>query len=211
MYLKSILAMIVFIAAGAPLAMGAVLDQSYQPVIDTDYNIHSYDLAQTVTAGVSGYLTEIDVPVMLFPQTDMTPWEFTIRATSGGVPTGTILATQTLPATSIPLDFRSPLAVDFSNPAYIAAGEQYAIALRSVGFTHDVDGAGEWMGSFEVPYSGGHDFSSLDGQAFNALPGVGAPLFQTFMEAPEPSSSLAVLVFVIGVLLRRSRPGVGTR
>ena len=73
MYLKSILAMIVFIAAGAPLAMGAVLDQSYQPVIDTDYNIHSYDLAQTVTAGVSGYLTEIDVPVMLFPQTDMTP------------------------------------------------------------------------------------------------------------------------------------------
>ena len=137
--------MVLFVFAGSP-ANGSVLDQSFQPTINENFNIGAGDAyaAQVVTAGISGYLTEADLDVYRFMEDQTTPWEVTVRAVnSSGAPTGTILATQMLPATAAYYTGDSSpyheLIVDFSNSVFISAGEQFALAVRSPGFADNPD------------------------------------------------------------------------
>src|SRR5688500_11354182 len=73
-----------------------LLDQQFAPPMgpgNLGANVNDGDklVGQTFTAGVSGALTRVTTDFRRFPQRQ-TDFEFTIRATSGGVPAGAPLA-----------------------------------------------------------------------------------------------------------------------
>lgn len=85
---------------------------------------------QTFTAGKSGSLSRIDLNLFcVFCSTAPPPIVVSVRATSGGLPTGSDLASATLSLT----DFSGSqvwYSALFAAPATVAAGTQYAIVIR---------------------------------------------------------------------------------
>lgn len=82
----------------------------------------------TFTAGVTGSLTRIEVPVSSISITD--PVWLRVYNTSGQVPTGDPIASQEV--SSILVDTNASggsLIVDFAKPTYVVAGTKYAFAL----------------------------------------------------------------------------------
>jgi uncharacterized repeat protein (TIGR01451 family) len=78
-------------------------------------------IAQTFTAGLSGLLDT----VALMPLQSMAGFEVQIQSVSGGVPTGTVLATGTTASTTI----NDWVQIAFGSPATVVAGTQYAIVI----------------------------------------------------------------------------------
>jgi hypothetical protein len=115
-----------------------VLDQQ-QPVIDNNAGVvlaisAGQKLAQTVTAGIAGYLTEVRFPVACTnPGPDLV---IEIQGVTAGVPNGTVLTSQNIPASSLP-PFSSSQPVFRSlallSPVFFEAGNQFAIVLVSEG------------------------------------------------------------------------------
>lgn len=99
-----------------------------------DYAMNRW-VAQTFTAGVSGPLSRVDVlMVCAFCSALGTPppIKVSIRATSGGLPTGADLAVTQFTMTGIDgLQYWN--SAIFSTPANVTAGTQYAIVVRSSG------------------------------------------------------------------------------
>ena len=111
------------------------IDQQ-QPIIDTNagfvFAIGGYDstqkLAQVVTAGLSGFLRTVRLPVSC----DGSDLLLQVQRVTAGVPNGVVLASQTIPGATLP---PSELFKDlsFSTPAFLRIGEQFAIVLTSAG------------------------------------------------------------------------------
>ena len=85
--------------------------------------------AQTFTAGLSGGIDQVDVHLES-SGTPTTPLNVEIRDISGGAPGGTVLAGQSVPASSVPAA-GSWVTVNFATPAPVTAGSQYAIVAYS--------------------------------------------------------------------------------
>jgi uncharacterized repeat protein (TIGR01451 family) len=87
--------------------------------------------AQTFTAGVSGSLSRIDLNLFcVFCSAAPPPMIVSVRATSGGLPTGADLASTTLTIT----DWSGTQAwysANFSAPTTVTARTQYAIVIRT--------------------------------------------------------------------------------
>ncbi len=86
---------------------------------------------QTFIPAVTGQLTKVDVQLFCSGCTGTTPnLTLSVRATSGGLPTGADLATATIPG------FSSGSAIyytaTFGAPATLTSGTQYALILRPV-------------------------------------------------------------------------------
>lgn len=83
---------------------------------------------QTFTAGLTGPLTQIDVYgyLVLSPG----PLTVAVYATSGGLPTGAAIATQTIPQAGLPTSDQW-FSVVFANPATLEAGGRYALAFET--------------------------------------------------------------------------------
>jgi hypothetical protein len=120
--------------AFAPSASAGVLDQS-QPGIRnaaggvSDGNHH----AQTFTNGITGGLDQVDLAVgRTFPSVTASLL-IEIRLVSSGVPSGPALASESLPAASVPVAFfpSAFLSVPLAPPAPVTAGVQYAIVVSS--------------------------------------------------------------------------------
>ena len=84
---------------------------------------------QTFTPAVSGLLTRADIALFCSGCTGTTPnLTLSVRATSGGLPTGADLATATIPG------FSSGVSIFytgiFASPAALTAGTQYALLIR---------------------------------------------------------------------------------
>ena len=114
----------------ASSASAGTLDQQ-----QTDFSVGTGTIdsgetsAQTFTAGLSGGIDQVDLH--LEPHgTPTTPVTVEIRDTSGGAPGGTVLAGQSVPASSIPTA-RSWVTVNFATPAPVTAGSQYAVLAYS--------------------------------------------------------------------------------
>jgi len=180
-----------FVAA----ARGDVLDQS-QSLVDTNTGPNAIggssdqELAQVVTAGLSGSLTAVGLPVAgsgtLLVQ---------IEGVSGGIPNGTVLTSQTVAGSSLPDFATDPTGFRFlelSQPVNFLAGDLYAIVLSAL--SPPSDSFGLLNGPLGNPYPGGDAvFSGL------INPGTWYPLgngrfdlpFESFvMPAPEPSASV---------------------
>lgn len=162
------------------LTAAAVPDQSYVPTnhlgglevtdVQTD--------AQTLTVGVEGLLTRVDLIGVNHHRCIATEdLVVDLVATAGGVPTSTVLASRTLPPASIPT-VRGTVTVDFSStPVAVQVGDVLAIVLRS-----DVSECTyAWDGDVPGSYPGGGNFVLILGTWFDTPRDMG---FQTFVE-PE--------------------------
>jgi hypothetical protein len=184
----------------------SVADQSFVPSVwDSSALIssgYSYE-AQTVTAGFSGYLTQVDLAVYA-SYGRPTLWDVTVNATQGGVPTGSVLATQLVTS---PGAGRLPpgLVVAFEAPAYLSAGEQFALVVSTPGVADSPMGAGSWSGSYTEDYPGGMPWASQDGITFGGASPYGDQGFVTYMSATPESATVSPLALG-GLALLRRRP-----
>ena len=109
-------------------------------------------LAQVVTAGLTGSLVAVWLPVdcspFSLPPSDL---HLEIQGVSAGSPNGLVLASQTIPGSDLP-DF-GLRRLAFSAPASFSAGEQFAIVLTSTGHCRTL------LGSIGDPYLAGSAFS----------------------------------------------------
>lgn len=101
-------------------------------------------MAQSFTAGISGELTQLELPVFC-PSGNLT---VELRSASGNQPTATILASTTLVGgVDVPTANSGGLiTIPFPTPATVSAGSSYAIVLTVTGrcdwFTADAYGGG---------------------------------------------------------------------
>jgi hypothetical protein len=148
-------------------------------------------LAQTFTAGLSGALDHVDLPLRLFGGLNGDPilsYTVQIRDVVGGRPGTTVLASTTISARAgssagpTPIEFKTH---NFSPPATVTVGTQYAITVATgIPVT--------WAGVFRNAYSGGRGYQL---RAFGEDPYDGYPYdlaFQTFVISTDstiPSST----------------------
>jgi len=150
----------------APLAARgsspATIDQQ-QPTIDISVGgnvvggFYEQKLAQIVTAGRTGLLTEIRLPIACESSATVS---LQIQGVTGGKPNGTILGSQTYAGADFPSFFPSPGVVSLrsmqlSTPVQLAAGQQFAIVLDADG-PGPFDGCGTFQGPAGDSYSGGN-------------------------------------------------------
>lgn len=124
-----------------PLAVGATgaLDQFFLPtatnvlgefcVNDAD---HRSETGQTVTAGITGTLTQVDVYLARNTQNapGTGPLHVQIQTlASNGAPSGTVLGSADVPASAVPRDTPGWVSVPISAPS--VAGNHYAIVLSN--------------------------------------------------------------------------------
>ena len=109
-------------------------------------------LAQVVTAGLTGSLVAVWLPVdcspFSLPPSDL---HLEIQGVSAGLPNGLVLASQTIPGSDLP-DF-GLRRLAFSAPASFSAGEQFAMVLTSTGHCRTS------LGSIGDPYLAGSAFA----------------------------------------------------
>ncbi|MGH7452121.1 MAG: hypothetical protein ACRENG_12300, partial [bacterium] len=141
-----------------PMAVTAqiCLDQSFGSERETAGGIGSFNnqyLFQTFTAGTTGTLAGVNIDVQT--QQSNFPLEITIRETSGGTPTETILG-----STTLALGESAPLSklITFPQTISVVSGTQYAIAVRYVNAPADGTAEGRWFGALTVnsTYAGGN-------------------------------------------------------
>jgi hypothetical protein len=113
--------------------------------------------AQTFTAGITGDLDQVDLSLAKngVPVAALT---VELRATVGQLPDGTVLASQSVPASSVAGSSLEFVPVAFPTPAPVLAGTQYAI----VAYVADTNGY-SWGASPEAgpgtgPYAGGEGY-----------------------------------------------------
>jgi hypothetical protein len=165
------------------------IDQE-QPVIDINVGglgiggASQEKLAQVVTAGASGTLTQVRFPVAC----DSGDLIVQIQGVTGGIPNGVVLASQAIPAASLPAFFPTPGFVSlrnlvFTTPTPISAGSQFAVILSSTGE------CGVFQGPVGDSYSRGNAFFDARPNAagvwvsISDFPGARFDLpFQTLME-----------------------------
>jgi hypothetical protein len=124
------------IAAGASAA--GTLDQS-QPSFGPSFfgsgNCGVVSPAQTFTAGVSGELDQVDIGVWRDPSNASAALELRIQAAPGGVPSGSALASASIPASGFATSaveaafMQAPL----ESAVRVIEGQQYAIVLLPTG------------------------------------------------------------------------------
>jgi hypothetical protein len=156
--LQVVLSLFVFVVLVAPGAANATgtLDQQ-QTSEETAYAVSGPGFApssnaQTFTAGLSGQLDEVEL-WLLEDGTGLLPLEVQIRTVApGGEPSTTVLASASVPASSLPPCCTGAFVpITFNSPATVKAGIKYAI----VAYTLSPDGLYEWGGTRADVYAGG--------------------------------------------------------
>jgi len=109
-----------------------VLDQQNSSLSSSGNGIDTVNWGgQTFTAGLTGPLARADISVFCSACTGTSPdLTLSLRATSGGLPTGPDLATTTLPGNNSGAS--GFLTGTFANPATVTAGTTYALVVRPV-------------------------------------------------------------------------------
>ncbi len=155
---KLLIGLLLVLLTATRVTATPLIDQQ-QPVIDASVGglaiggVSQQKLAQIVTAGVSGVLTEVGLPVAC-ASGDLV---IEIQGAAGGIPNGVVLTSQTVPGASLPSFFPIPGAASlrslvFSAPVEISAGSQFAVVLSSPGE------CGVFQGPIGDSYPGGNAF-----------------------------------------------------
>jgi hypothetical protein len=189
------LAVALFVSAAllavVPSAGAGVLDQS-QPGIQTEaatFVSDSNHRAQTFTNGLTGGLDQVDVAVARTPPSVTASLLVEIRPLSSGIPSGPALASESLPAASVPeaLFPSAFLSVPLAPPAPVTAGVQYAIVVSSssCGFANCYMWA---LGTVGNPYPAGSGLQSGNAGAtwapFSVFGSTDLPFKTYVLQAP---------------------------
>ena len=209
----SVVACIVWAAVAVPAFGQEVLDKQYappgpRPNLGSNVNEGVKLVGQTFTAGQSGALTRVNMDFWRL-QSGLTDFEFTIRPTSGGLPSGAPLATEVVPYTDIRTASETVLGSTSFNLLFdpapvLVAGQQYALVVQS---PLRPPGAGQatgiWGGSTDGSYEPGQPVVSSDNLVWT--PQTWDLFFRTYVTVPEPTF-IAPLALASALLLRRRRP-----
>jgi hypothetical protein len=191
------LAVALFVSAAllavVPSAGAGVLDQS-QPGISTagaTFVSDSQRRAQTFTNGLTGGLDQVDLAVGRTASFVSASLLVEIRPLSSGVPSGPALASESLPAASVPVAFfpSAFLSVPLAPPAPVTAGVQYAIVVSSssCGLLNCYMGA---LGPAGDPYPAGSGLQSVNaGATWTPISFLGSSdfPFKTYVLQPPTS------------------------
>ena len=154
--------------------------------------------AQSFTAGLTGQLTGADVLVFDGtsgfggnppPVSDMT---VQIRAVSGGVPTDTVLASYTVPASNLVANPNGQFThVDFPTGVSVTPGQVFALTIGGAGVGCYLQAGAD------ATYAGGQAFvKSHAGYPWAPYPDPGGRtadfLFRTYVDVPDPASAKMV-------------------
>jgi len=153
------------------------LDQSNDaPRATTESVGTGQDYGQTFTAGLTGPLTRVEVYV----GKSGAPGDLTgsIYETTGGLPSGSVLATATVPSSrvEIPADW---ISFDFAAPTYVTSGVQYAVV-----FTATANVLGSVAYNFEVSddtYPRGELVQKVATATWSVRSPAGDMLFRTYV------------------------------
>jgi hypothetical protein len=217
-----------FVGAGAlPAFAVPVVDQTQTVTAEGETTVNCYEpdpgvavcqeRGSTFTAGISGRLTSIDVPTIR----NVNPSDLTVTVWNAdaltGLPTGSAIATQVIPAAS--LVSGETVSVAFTSPATVVAGTDYVFILgfplssasSGVGMllSLGVSPADKRLASFtSIDLEYGISFTTYVDDAA----GSDAPLADTGANASVVGSSLAVSagllaagVVVLAAMRRRTR------
>jgi hypothetical protein len=152
----------------------------------------TYRLAQGFTPSVTGNLTSVSLAIArIDANTDLI---IEIYATSGGKPTGSPLATQTIPKGNVPAAGtygNTKLLVTFSSPAALTSGTVYAIVASSTCALYGY----LWWGTTHTIYTAGTLYWSNNSGStwFSASPKSCA--FVTTMDVPVATPGLDQWIF----------------
>jgi hypothetical protein len=184
------------VGVSSAAAQGTLDQQSFEPTgpIGQSWSTigvaGSQQLAETFTAGRTGILTQVDL--FLGRDSAQLPPPLTVDIETE--PSGAVLASSTVPASSVPYvvqqgyPYPTWIPVALSNGPFVVAGEQYAIVLA--------DSAAPSFGSDDFmfegfalsnTYPGGNLLISSDSGATWNGPGAFDLAFRTYVE-PEPTS-----------------------
>ena len=180
----AVLATLIFMCAGCVVAPGAALagtldQQQTDGSSSPPYTLGSINsLAQTFTAGIRGGVDQVDL-YLGDGGSGAAPLSVEIRDVSGGAPGSTVLASHSVPASSVP---PGPgfVSINFATPASVVAGAQYAI----VAYSAEASQYYGWSGSSTVnPYAGGAAFYSATSPPGAWTPITGMPdlAFKTYV------------------------------
>ncbi len=151
----------VLIAGRGSLAAATQVDQQ-QPVIEITAGGlaigggSQQKLAQVVTVGVSGFLTEVRFPIACH-SADLI---IDIEGVTDGRPNGIVLNSETFAGVELPAFGPDPVsfrAFSFARPTLFSAGDRFAIVLKSTGTTA-FEGCGLFQGPLGDSYAGGDGF-----------------------------------------------------
>ena len=160
-----------------PAAQAGTLDQSHRTddVVASAQSGNTLRLAQSFTVGLSGMLDQVDLKFGQGTPAPSGPGTVEIRAASGGLPTGPVLATGTMSLGLNPSIFQREIPL---TPAIaVTAGQQYAIiVVSSSSGNYDV------RGSSTNTYAGGQASQSSSGGSFTAIPAVADFWFKTYVK-----------------------------
>jgi hypothetical protein len=135
---------------------------------------------QTFIPAVTGLLVRVDIPLFCNGCTGTTPnLTLSVRATSGGLPTGSDLASATIPGFSNG-SATTNLSVIFGSPATLTSGTQYALILRPT--ANPSVGGYFWIRSSPSTYANGSRVTSADSGATWAADTTRDFNFQAYMQ-----------------------------
>jgi len=153
------------LAPGA--AVGGTLDQQQLLTDGLEFAHASQSLAQTVTAGLSGGIDQVDLMLRYGAGAPTAPLSVEIRNVSAGSPGATVLASGSVPAAAVTTT-STFLPITFATPAPVTAGTQFAIvAYSSTPNTNSF----AWARSTLDPYTGGSHFYAAPSPPWNPVAG----------------------------------------
>ena len=159
-------------------------------------------LAQTFTAGLSGALDQVDIPLSRLDADG--PVTVELRDVSGGAPGATVLASTSVAAAAVPAAVPSgevfDVAVPFAAPAPVLAGSQYAIVAYTGG---DDMYRSQAVGDGSDGYTGGGLFITFTSPPASWSTGFSLDLrFKTYVipSAQPPAALINGLINSVGAL-----------
>lgn len=200
-------------------AVSGTLDQQqtiksvYSSLYSSPPQSHSQFVGETFTAGLTGFLTEVDLAIACYSQAGASCASYgpvTVEIHSID-PTGVLLASTSLPASAIPMVGSFPLidfvAFVFASPPAVVAGSVYAIVMTTTNAPLGSPGY-EFAWSQSYSYAAGN-FWFTDATGWKqAIPtDMGDLAFKTFVTPPaavggfmEPVNKLAIFAPWLGVI-----------
>ena len=169
-------------------ALAGTLDQQQTQISSSAFSIGmNQTVAQTFTAGITGKIDEVDLHLgyLVAPTAALT---VEIQSASGGVPTGTALASSSIPTSAV-TSSSAFIPVTFTSQASVAAGTQYAIVASS---TTPAVNTWEWTDAASTnPYPGGTALYAPPGSSAWANDTTADLTFKTYVvpSPPVPSPS----------------------